>query len=560
MIGNLVTTLAVNSKPFAGGIQEARRSISTFASDMRSSLLPVTAAAAGGLIAARSAVQAAREAVAQENKLASVLNATGHAAGLTVTEIKGLASELQSLTNFEDDATVGAAAILATFKEIKGDVFRDAVAAAQDMSAVIGNDLKVSIMQIGKALNDPTQGINALRKAGVSFTDDQRAVIKSLQQTGDMAGAQAIIMRELQSEFGGAARAMADPATQLKHTLGDLSESVGAILLPTVDRVTMGITKWIKENDALSESAGGLGDELADGLLPAIATVTAIAERAAAVFVGLQSGVTGLAADLASLQLLGAKLDAFLGTEGATERVEELTVLVEELERKAAKLGNWADAKLFGGAEKTLSDALNQTREQIQQHRELAQNAKIRPTIGEDGANSTVPNARSSDIGEWVRSFVAPLKDGLIGGVSDAMAELKREADALRESTRTPAEMYQESLLRARKLYDMQLIDPETLRRAVEEARSEFLQTFPEMSDGVSRSRSDDAFSPSLQGSSPGSRESLMDIVARQRGFDTSGDKAAKDAVIRSMKLLEDANRIASQILQQSQRPVVFSI
>src|SRR5690606_25050127 len=100
--------------------------------------------------------------------------ATGGAAGLSSDEIKTLADDLEGLTNFNADVTTSGAAVLATFKEIKGDVFKDALVAAQDMSAVLGTDLQGSVVQIGKALNDPTKGITALGRAGVSFTEQQK--------------------------------------------------------------------------------------------------------------------------------------------------------------------------------------------------------------------------------------------------------------------------------------------------------------------------------------------------------------------------------------------------
>lgn len=171
----------------------------------------------------------AKTQIAAEKKLGAVLKATGNAAGLTADEIKKLAGERQALTNFGDEDTINAAGLLASFKEIKGDAFKGAIPLIQDMSAAMGQDLKASAIQLGKALNDPIAGIGAMSRVGVQFTYQQKEMIKGLVESGQMAKAQAVIMNELKSEFGGTAEAMADPLTQASNAWGDFKEQVGIV-------------------------------------------------------------------------------------------------------------------------------------------------------------------------------------------------------------------------------------------------------------------------------------------------------------------------------------------
>jgi hypothetical protein len=166
-----------------------------------------------------------------EVKLGAVLRATGNAAGYNLEQLKEMASGFQDITTSGDEATLSAMAMLASFREIKGDQFKEATAAALDMSAVMGRDLKSSVLQIGKALNDPIRGMTALNRAGVAFTDQQRKTIKSLQESGDILGAQKIILQELKSEFGGTAEALRNTfggaVTGAKNAFGDLLEEIG---------------------------------------------------------------------------------------------------------------------------------------------------------------------------------------------------------------------------------------------------------------------------------------------------------------------------------------------
>ena len=166
-----------------------------------------------------------------EIKLAGVLRATGEAAGLSLQALKDYASHLQSITTVGDEVTIAGMSILATFREIKGDQFKEATKAAIDMSAVMGTDLKSSIIQVGKALNDPTKGLTALSRAGVTFTEAQKEQIKSLQKSGNLIGAQKIILAELKGEFGAVAEALRGSfkgaVDSAGNAFGDLKEEIG---------------------------------------------------------------------------------------------------------------------------------------------------------------------------------------------------------------------------------------------------------------------------------------------------------------------------------------------
>lgn len=244
-----------------------------------------------------TSIGAARESVAAQNKLQAVLDSTGGAAGLTAQEISALAGDLQRLTNFEDDATIGAAGVLATFTSIKGDVFKQTLASAQDLSAVMGQDLQSSVMQLGKALNDPIHGVNQLRKVGVSFTKEQIAQIKQLQAAGNIAGAQGIILAEMKKEFGGAAQAMADPLIIMQNMIGDVAENIGGLILPSLNAAVQIAQELLGPIFSGTDGFKELGAEIRDFLLPlftqwknvVVAEFTVLGELFSSVFGGMQT-------------------------------------------------------------------------------------------------------------------------------------------------------------------------------------------------------------------------------------------------------------------------------
>jgi len=169
-----------------------------------------------------------------EKRLEAVLTATGQAAGFNLEQMTAMASAYQGVTTVGDEVIANGQAILLSFKQIRGEGFERATMAALDMSEVMDQDLKTSILQIGKALNDPIANLGALGRAGVQFTAEQKETIKTLWQMGDAASAQAIILKELESEFGGAAKAATETfgggLKQARNALSDVKEELGFVI------------------------------------------------------------------------------------------------------------------------------------------------------------------------------------------------------------------------------------------------------------------------------------------------------------------------------------------
>jgi hypothetical protein len=175
----------------------------------------------------------------------AVVKSTGGAAGFTAAQLGDMASAMSASAGksmFSDDAILGAENVLATFTQIKGVNFTDATSAILDVSQALGQDLQGTAIQVGKALNDPVQGISALSRVGVSFSEDQKAAIKALVETGDVAGAQQLIIAELNKEFGGSAAAAVDTyagrQAVLTEKMNDAKQRIGDALLPVLTQLT----------------------------------------------------------------------------------------------------------------------------------------------------------------------------------------------------------------------------------------------------------------------------------------------------------------------------------
>ena len=180
-----------------------------------------------------ASIQAARESAQANAQLEAVLKSTGNAAGMTKGELENLAGALQNTTNFSDEAVMGGESLLLTFTRIGKDVLPQATETMLDMSQAMGQDVKSSAVQLGKALNDPVEGIDALTRVGVTFTAAQKEQIAAMVEAGDVAGAQRAILAELNTEFGGsaeAARKAAGEAQNIAVAYGNLQENVGTLI------------------------------------------------------------------------------------------------------------------------------------------------------------------------------------------------------------------------------------------------------------------------------------------------------------------------------------------
>lgn len=223
----------------------------------------------------------------------AVLKSTHNASGETADAIADLAGSLSHLTTFSDDTIQAGENMLLTFTNIGKNVFPQATKTVLDMSQALGQDTKSSAIQLGKALNDPITGITALQRVGVTFTDSQKKLITSLVDSGNVAGAQKVILQELQREFGGSAvaagKTLPGQLTILQQSFADVKQAIGDALLPILQQVV----GWVQQNvlPALSR----FGDWFVGTGLPAIQHFIAFVQaNAIPILIGLGTVVAGI--------------------------------------------------------------------------------------------------------------------------------------------------------------------------------------------------------------------------------------------------------------------------
>lgn len=190
-----------------------------------------------------SANAEAREAQKVSAVTAQIIKSTGSAAKLTAGQVSDLATAISNKTGVDDEQIQAGANLLLTFKNVKregaglDDIFGRATASAADLSAAGFGSVDGAAKMLGKALNDPIKGVSALGRAGVTFTAEQKEQIKTLTESGDVLGAQKLIMKEVESQVGGVAAASSTAGEKMHVAFGNLKEQVGTALLPALDGI-----------------------------------------------------------------------------------------------------------------------------------------------------------------------------------------------------------------------------------------------------------------------------------------------------------------------------------
>jgi hypothetical protein len=230
-------------------------------------------------------------ATAQTN---AVIKSTKGAAGQTAASIRNLSEKLEGLNATIDDKVIQSGAnVLLTFTEIRKEAFEPALLAALDMSTALKKDLQPSILQIGKALQDPIGGLTALKKSGVNVTEalkdqiaaqfeltkEERDHYTALRRTDKGAAkrykeslrqvsiqkAQKIILKELNTEFGGSFLAggatTAGKVAKFGDAIEDLQKSLAVALLPAVSNIADALNTLLRDESVI-KSTEKLGQQI----------------------------------------------------------------------------------------------------------------------------------------------------------------------------------------------------------------------------------------------------------------------------------------------------------
>lgn len=247
----------VFKKAMKAMVLRARAFATAVRAAMSKARMAILALAAGmaGLIALTAKQEFA------EAKLAAAMKAAGFAAGFTTKQMMEMANALQILTGESDEAIMSAQAVLSTFVNIRGRQFVETMEALIDMKTLFDTDMKQAAIQLGKALNDPIQGMSALSRVGVSFTNIEKETIRQMMAMNKVVETQTFMLDILRKQgIEGIAEALnktlGGQLRMAKNLLGDLVQEIGKAILGGADFADMfgrikAAIKWVTDNSDL---------------------------------------------------------------------------------------------------------------------------------------------------------------------------------------------------------------------------------------------------------------------------------------------------------------------
>ena len=301
----------------SSSLEKAFGSASKSGSSFSRNLIRVGKAAAVGVGAAfvgmAAVVKVGFDEIAEGQKVAAqtaaVLKSTGGVANVTAKEVANLATEQSKLTGIDDELIQSSENLLLTFKNVRDEVgkgnnvFERATKSALDLSTAGFGSVESASKMMGKALNDPIKGMTALGRAGVTFSEDQKKAIKSLVDTGDLLGAQKIILKEVESQVGGSAKAYGETLpgqlSKLKNAFEEAAAGVAQALLPALTRLVEIAVDLIP---VLAEWGRKIGEAVGPSVTAAVEGIIPLFQRVKQSIIDLANAARSI---LPTLQAIG---------------------------------------------------------------------------------------------------------------------------------------------------------------------------------------------------------------------------------------------------------------
>jgi hypothetical protein len=329
----------------------------------------VSSIALGGLTAATvMAVRGAEEAAVANQRLANILASMGYPEA--TKRAQEYADTLELTTGVEAEVIKLTQAKLATFKNLTatvnetGGAFDLATVAAIDMAAAGFGSAESNAVQLGKALEDPIKGINALTRSGITFTDAEKEKIKTMVESGNVLDAQTMILEAIEKQVGGTAAATVTGSQKMSLALGAVSDAIGTALLPFVTQLSEKVLQFTPILEANADTFIKVGAAIAvvavsvktlQFAILAVNTVIQVATGIMAAF-NFVLALNPIGLIVLGVVALGA---AFVL---AYKKIEPFRDLIDSIFEKIKALGNAISNSAFGKAIGGLLGGISGTR------------------------------------------------------------------------------------------------------------------------------------------------------------------------------------------------------
>lgn len=323
----------------------------------------------------------------------TVIKDTGGAAGVTAKEVEALAQSIFKKTGIDHDQVQASENVILSYRNVRNevgagrDVFDRATKAAADFSAATGREMKYAAEALGVALNNPEVGLTRLSRAGIVLTAQQKEQIKSMQEQGNLFGAQDLLLKTLEDRYKGQGEAVGKklPAafSRAKVAALDLVAAGGKSLAPTLEKIADGaasLAKHIENNTGVGhtlrvvwEGLGTAGSTVI-GWLKAAAGLFGDNSKEGEIFRSVVIGLTAAVIGLKVLKDVNGLLEGFFGLltgNPLTLILAAFAALIVYLDASGVKFKNLSQfiSTVWKTVEKQAKEVFNAISHWVDEHR-----------------------------------------------------------------------------------------------------------------------------------------------------------------------------------------------
>lgn len=355
----------------SGAASSASSSITDSLQSVRSAALQVGAVAGTAFAGLAEEIKSASAINEDWNlsfaDIANTLKDTG--SSLPISQIEAFAESLSNSTLFSQQQVASSEQLVVGNKSLQSS-FESILHTSADLAAHIGTDLPDATAALMKVLNDPATAVTRLANAyNIDLGPALIKTITAMGKAGDIAGAQAAIMKGVEDQIGGAAEAARDASgtgfDKMTNSVQVLQNATGSGLNPMLDQlwgkiavVVNNVAAWV---DAHPKLTAAILITLAaiTGIVAAIAGFVAIvASIGIAIAVLVDSPIALL---LAAAIAIGTGIGVLLVNWKSTwaSIVEITTGAIQEIIYLIQQAINWIDQLLAKMASSGLGKAVS---------------------------------------------------------------------------------------------------------------------------------------------------------------------------------------------------------
>ena len=255
---NMIVTLAMNASKYASGLRTAAGKTKSFGdyttkafNIAKGAMLGLTLAVLRYIPTILNMGAESRKADIQLQFMLETMNGVSAETAATTKRMAAYADQVNKATGIDDEQIKAVQRKLLVFRSLRdtadelGGTFDRATQAAIDLAAGGFGSLETNARLLGRILENPTANLNALTRAGITFTEAEKRKVAQLQKSGKELQAQDMILNSIEGRVSGLAEASATPFEKLTAQFNQLGDAIGEQMLGPLEEINKEVSVWL---------------------------------------------------------------------------------------------------------------------------------------------------------------------------------------------------------------------------------------------------------------------------------------------------------------------------